>query len=937
MEKKLFLLDAYALIFRAYYAFISNPMVNSKGLPTSTVFGFTLALEEILRKESPSHIAVVFDPPGPTFRHEMFPEYKANRDATPEDIILAVPYIKQLVEGFNIPVIEEAGYEADDVIGTLAKQAEKKGFEVYMMTPDKDFAQLVSEQIFMYKPGRGGGGAEVLGLSEVREKFLVERADQIIDYLALMGDSADNIPGAKGIGEKTAQKLIGKFGSVEGVYENINELKGKQKENIENSREQVMLSKELATISLDVPIQFDAADLKRKELNRDQLTALFNELEFKNIAERVLSLSLSAPTGSSTGSTVDPKFSASASGQGNLFEDRGTQKGAEQETLFASIDSVTHQYSLIDTKEGVKKLARDLSGLKSFCFDTETTGLDVMEAELVGIAFSWEAKQAAYISFSEERKEILEWLELLKEPFGKENIEKIGQNLKYDLHILKNYEIEVKGSLFDTMVAHFILKPEQKHNLNILAEQYLNYTMISIESLIGKKGARQSSFRSIAPEKAKEYAGEDADITWQLAQILRKEITDNGFGELSEKIEMPLIPVLMKMEHQGVKLDVEALNHFAIKLREDILETEREIFALAGMEFNINSPKQFGEVLFDRMKIVENPKKTKTKQYATGEEILIQLKDKHPIIGKVLDYRTLKKLLSTYVTALPQLVKPGTGKLHTSFNQALVTTGRLSSVNPNLQNIPIREERGREIRRAFIPEKETNLFFSADYSQIELRVMAHLSGDEQMIQAFVDNEDIHTATAAKIYKIPMEEVSKEMRSRAKTANFGIIYGISAFGLSQRMQISRTEAKDLIEGYFVSYPKVKEFMDASIKMAREKGYVETMFGRRRYLPDILSRNSVVRGNAERNAINSPIQGSAADIIKIAMIRIQRAFEEEKLESALILQVHDELNFDVLPKELDRVKEITKKEMENATTLSAPLIVDMGVGANWLEAH
>ncbi len=937
MEKKLFLLDAYALIFRAYYAFISNPMVNSKGLPTSTVFGFTLALEEILRKESPSHIAVVFDPPGPTFRHDMFPEYKANRDATPEDIILAVPYIKKLVEGFNIPVIEESGYEADDVIGTLAKQAEKKGFEVYMMTPDKDFAQLVSEHIFMYKPGRAGGGAEVLGLSEVREKFLVERAEQIIDYLALMGDSADNIPGAKGIGEKTAQKLIGQFGSVEGVYGNINELKGKQKENIENSREQVMLSKELATIALDVPIQFDPADLKRKELNRDQLTKLFNELEFKNIADRVLSLSLSAPTGSTSESSPDPKFSGSASGQGNLFEDNSMQRKAELETLFASIDSVKHHYSLIDTKEGVKKLAKELSGLKSFCFDTETTGLDVMEAELVGMAFSWEAKQAAYISFSEERKEILEWLELLKEPFGKEEIEKIGQNLKYDLHILKNYEIEVKGSLFDTMVAHFILKPEQKHNLNILAEQYLNYTMISIESLIGKKGARQSSFRSISPEKAKEYSGEDADITWQLAQILKKEIADNGFLELSETIEMPLIPVLMKMEHQGVKLDVKALNHFAIKLREDILEAEQQIYTLAGMEFNINSPKQFGEVLFERMKIVENPKKTKTKQYATGEEILIQLKDKHPIIGKVLEYRSLKKLLSTYVTALPLLVKPGTGKLHTSFNQALVTTGRLSSVNPNLQNIPIREERGREIRRAFIPEKKKNVFFSADYSQIELRVMAHLSGDEQMIQAFVDKEDIHTATAAKIYKIPMEEVSKEMRSRAKTANFGIIYGISAFGLSQRMQISRTEAKDLIEGYFVSYPKVKEFMDASIRMAREKGYVETMFGRRRYLPDILSRNSVVRGNAERNAINSPIQGSAADIIKIAMIRIQRAFEEEKLGSALILQVHDELNFDVLPNELERVQEITKMEMENATRLSAPLIVDMGVGANWLEAH
>jgi len=605
--------------------------------------------------------------------------------------------------------------------------------------------------------------------------------------------------------------------------------------------------------------------------------------------------------------------------------------------MFDSIDSVEHEYRLINTKEGVIELADELSGLKSFCFDTETTSLDVMEAELVGIAFSWKANQAAYISFSEKRKETQEWLELLRDPFTKESIEKIGQNLKYDFHILKNYGIEVKGRLFDTMVAHFILKPEQKHNLNVLAEQYLNYSMISIESLIGKKGARQLSFRSIAPEIANEYAGEDADITWQLAQILRKELNDTGFKELSENIEMPLIPVLMKMEHQGVKLDVEALNHFAIKLREDILETEQKIFVLAGMEFNINSPKQFGEVLFERMKIIENPKKTKTKQYATGEEILIQLIDKHPIVSKVLEYRSLKKLLSTYVTALPQLVKEGTGKIHTSFNQALVTTGRLSSVNPNLQNIPIREERGREIRRAFIPEKAGNVFFSADYSQIELRVMAHLSGDEQMIQAFVNNEDIHTATAAKIYKIQAEEVSKEMRSRAKTANFGIIYGISAFGLSQRMQISRTEAKELIEGYFVSYPKVKEFMDASIRMAREKGFVETMFGRRRYLPDILSRNSVVRGNAERNAINSPIQGSAADIIKIAMIRIQEVFEEEMLGSALILQVHDELNFDVLPGELERVKEITREEMENASKLSVPLIVDMGEGANWLEAH
>ncbi len=933
MEKKLFLLDAYALIFRAYYAFISNPMINSKGVPTSTVFGFTLALEEILRKEEPTHIAVVFDPPGPTFRHKMFPAYKANRDATPEDIKTAVPYIKKLVEGFNIPVIEEPGFEADDVIGTIAKRAEKEGFIVYMMTPDKDFAQLVSDRVFMYKPGRGGGAPEVMGLSEVREKFLVERSEQVIDFLALMGDAADNIPGAKGVGEKTAKKLIGQFGTVRGVYENIDQLKGKQKENLENSREQVMLSKELATIALDVPIKKSPDDFLRKEINRDELKKLFNELEFKNIASRVLG---SSPA-SSIKTSPEPAASSAMTGQGNLFGDPVGDEGAVQESLFATIDSVEHHYRLINTREGVKALVNELSGLKSFCFDTETTGLDVMEAELIGIAFSWEAHQAAYIAFSEERAKTMEWLGLLKELFCNEAIEKIGQNLKYDFHILKNYEIDVKGKLFDTMVAHFILKPEQKHNLNVLAEQYLDYSMVKIESLIGKKGIRQSSFRSVAPEKACEYAGEDADITWQLAGILRKELVENGFKDLSENIEMPLIPVLMKMEHQGVKLDVDALNFFAVKLREDILETEQQIFSLAGNEFNISSPKQLGEVLFERLKITENPKKTKTKQYATGEEVLVQLKEKHPVVGKVLEYRSLKKLLTTYVAALPQLVKPGTGKIHTSFNQALVTTGRLSSANPNLQNIPIREERGREIRRAFIPEKEGNIFFSADYSQIELRVMAHLSGDDQMIAAFVNNEDIHTATAAKIYKIQAGEVTREMRNRAKTANFGIIYGISAFGLSQRMRISRTEAQDLINGYFASYPKVREFMDASIRMARENGYVETMFGRRRYLPDILSRNSVVRGNAERNAINSPIQGSAADIIKIAMIRIQGVFDEEKLRSALILQVHDELNFDVCPDELERVKEITRREMENATTLSVPLTVDMGEGANWLEAH
>jgi DNA polymerase I len=933
VEKKLFLLDAYALIFRAYYAFISNPMTNSKGMPTSTVFGFTLALEEILRKENPSHIAVVFDPPGPNFRHVMFPEYKANRDATPEDIKTAVPYIKKLVEGFNIPVIEVSGYEADDVIGTMAKQAEKEGFTVYMMTPDKDFAQLVSDRIFMYKPGRGGGAPEVLGLSEVREKFLVERPEQVIDFLALMGDAADNIPGAKGVGEKTAKKLIGQFGTVEGVYENIEQLKGKQKENLENSHELVKLSKVLATIALDVPVQHLPDELIRKELNKEGLQELFNELEFKNLAQRILT---SAPLASQEPTTRSAP-SAIQDGQASLFGEPMGPRLIVQEPLLASIDSLEHHYRLINSSEDIKQLAKELSELKSFCFDTETTGLDPLEAELVGIAFSWKNHHAAYVAFGKVRETTLEWLEPLRDVFSNPNIEKIGQNLKYDLHILKNYELEVKGRLFDTMIAHFILKPEQKHNLNVLAEQYLAYSMVKIETLIGKKGTHQSSFRSVSPEKACEYAGEDADITWQLAGIMKKELNDQGFKDLSEGIEMPLIPVLMKMEHQGVKLDVESLNLFAVQLREDIIEMETQIFSLAGMEFNINSPRQLGEVLFDRLKIVEKPKKTKTKQYATGEEILVQLKEKHPIVSKMLEYRSLKKLLSTYVSALPLLVKQGTGKIHTSFNQALVTTGRLSSVNPNLQNIPIREERGREIRRAFIPEKEGNIFFSADYSQIELRLMAHLSGDKQMIEAFVNNEDIHTATAAKIYKIDLSEVSREMRGRAKTANFGIIYGISAFGLSQRMRISRGEAKDLIDGYFTSYPGVREYMDASIRMARENGFVETMFGRKRYLPDILSRNAVVRGNAERNAINSPIQGSAADIIKIAMIRIQEVFEKEQLHSALILQVHDELNFDVAPGELLRVKEITRQEMENATILSVPLTVDMGEGANWLEAH
>ncbi len=923
--KKLFLLDAYALIYRAYYAFISNPMINSKGLPTSTVFGFTLTLEEILRKENPTHIAVVFDPPGPTFRHDMYPEYKANREATPEDIKKAVPYIKKIIAGFNIPIVEEEGFEADDVIGTLAKNAEKQGFTVYMMTPDKDFAQLVEERIFMYKPGRGGGSPEILGPKEVKEKFLVEHPEQVIDILALWGDASDNIPGARGIGEKTAQKLIGQFHSVEGVYENIDQIKGKQRENLENCREQVLLSKVLATISLEVPVKQAPEDLVRKKMDQVALKALFKELEFRNLTKRIF------------GEQHETTPERIPSNQGTLFGSMEMSVDEVEEHTFRTIETVDHRYELINDLEGVKALAGTLSGLEEFCFDTETTGLDPIEAELVGIAFSWEAHKASYVAFTDDQNKTRLWINELAGPFLDQQIRKIGQNLKYDLHILKNYGIDVKGVLFDTMVAHFLLKPDQKHNLNILAEQYLDYSMVKIEELIGKKGTRQVSFRSVNPEKAREYAGEDADITFQLACILKKLEDEQGFKELSENIEMPLVSVLMKMEHQGVKLDVKALKIFAEELRDQIVVTEAEVHKLAGMEFNISSPKQLGAVLFERLKIVSEPKKTKTKQYATGEEILIQLSNKHPIVDKVLEYRSLRKLLSTYVDALPKLVKTRTGKLHTSFNQTQVTTGRLSSNNPNLQNIPVREERGREIRRSFIPCEEQNIFLSADYSQIELRLMAHLSGDSQMINAFIHDEDIHTATAAKIYKVKTESVSREMRNNAKTANFGIIYGISAFGLSQRMRISRTEARQLIDGYFETYPGVRAFMDECIRTAREQGYVETMYGRRRYLPDILSRNSVVRGNAERNAINSPIQGSAADVIKIAMVEIQSAFEKEKLKTSMILQVHDELNFDVLPDELERVKQIVKEKMENASALKVPLTVDMGEGANWLEAH
>lgn len=935
-QKKLFLLDAYALIFRAYYAFISNPMSNSKGMPTGSVFGFTLALEEVLRKENPSHVAVVFDPPGPTFRKELYDAYKANRETTPEDIRQAVPYIKRIIEAFSIPIIEVPGFEADDVIGTMAKRAEQEGYTVYMMTPDKDFAQLVSDRILMYKPARGGGAPEIMGPAEVQEKFLVEHPGQVVDILALWGDASDNIPGARGVGEVTAKKLIAKYKSVEGLYDHIGELKGKQKENLVNSRDDVMLSRELARIVLDVPIEVAPETLERKAIREEVLRELFQELEFRTLAARILGDQTGG--GASGGDASSGMSLPGAETQGTLFGDSnpGTSRSDPAGSLL-NIQSVKHNYHLVQDVRGAGELAEKLSGTKWFCFDTETTSLDPLEAELVGIAFSWEPHEAWYVAFNEDPGKTSSILEKLAGPLRDPSIGKIGQNLKYDLHVLMNHEIEVRGELFDTMVAHFLLKPDEKHNLNVMAENYLGYSMVKIESLIGEKGTGQRSFRSVDPEEAREYAGEDADITLQLAGLFREQLSGSGLSDLAGKIEMPLIPVLTAMEHHGVRLDVEVLEQFSAEIREEVGRVETEIHRIAGTDFNIGSPKQLGSVLFEQMKIIPDPPRTRTKQYATGEEVLVRLRDKHPIIDQILEYRSLKKLQSTYVDALPKMVHRKTGRLHTSFNQAQVTTGRLSSNQPNLQNIPIREERGREIRRAFIPSKEGNLFLSADYSQIELRLMAHLSGDPQMIEAFVNEEDIHTATAAKIFKVKPGEVTREMRGKAKTANFGIIYGISAFGLSQRMLISRTEARQLIDGYFDTYPGVKAYMNGCISTAREKGYVETMYGRRRYLPDILSRNSVVRGNAERNAINTPIQGSAADVIKIAMVRIHEAMRDNGMGSAMILQVHDELNFDVVPGELDQLKSMVRTMMEEAVSLRVPLTVDMGTGANWLEAH
>lgn len=920
--KTLFLLDAYALIYRAYYAFIRTPRINSKKLNTSAIFGFTNSLLEVLQKEKPSHLAVAFDPAGPTFRHEMYEPYKAQREATPEDIKLAVPYIKQLLDALNIPVLEATGFEADDVVGTVSLMAENAGFDVYMMTPDKDYAQLVSEKIKMYKPRSKGGGMDILGIPEVQEKFGVDEPIQVIDILALMGDASDNIPGCPGIGEKGAKDIISNYKSIKGIYERIDEFKGKRKENLINFKEQIDLSYFLATINREVPVEFDEEALKVSEPNKDKLFPLLEELEFKSMMPR-----FGAPA---------PKASPPAM-QGDLFGQPQVEETPGITSTLKSIEDIDHTYYLVDNEQAYASLAAELSVQKEFCFDTETTSLNAVSAQLVGISFSWNINEAYYLPFPEDKEEAQILATRFKYVLEDENILKIGQNLKYDILVLKKYNIEVKGKIFDTMVAHHLALPGLKSSMDFMSETYLGYSPIKIETLIGKKGKNQLSFRQVDINQAKEYAAEDADITLQLKAFLEPKLKESGLEELFYRTEMPLLLVLAEMEATGVKLDVKELNNFAIKLKERIITLEKDILEIAGISFNIASPKQVGEVLFEHMKIDAKAKKTKSGQYSTSEETLTKLKGKHEIIDKILDFRGLKKLLNTYVEALPALVNPKTDKIHTTYNQAMVVTGRLSSTNPNLQNIPIRDEDGREIRKAFITSDDNHSFLSADYSQVELRLMAHLSQDEHMLTAFNNNEDIHAATAAKIFKVALNEVTDDMRRKAKTANFGIIYGISAFGLAERLNISRTEAKQLIDGYFENFPQVKKYMDKSIKVAREHGFVETVFGRKRNLPDINSRNGIVRGMAERNAINAPIQGTAADIIKIAMVNIQKELKNNKLQSKMMLQVHDELNFDVLNDELEQVKDIVKTGMEKACELSVPLSVDMGVGINWHEAH
>ncbi len=943
-QKRLFLLDAYALIFRGYYAFIKNPRINSKGLDTSAIMGFMNSLMDVIKREKPDHLAVAFDKGGSDLRNDIFPEYKANRDATPDAIKIAVPYIQELLKAMHIPIIEVKGYEADDLIGTIAKQAEKQNYKVFMVTPDKDFAQLVSENIFMYKPARMGNGIEIWGIPEVLEKFEIERPEQVIDFLGMMGDAADNIPGLPGVGEVTAKKFLKEFGTMENLLANTDKLSGKMKDTIEANKEKGILSKKLATILLDCPVVFDENDYELSTPDVAKTDALFNELEFRRMAEQFDALFKKGGAPSQLNQVDEAKLYKKPQLKneeqfdlfGNTQQDETTNETRHQ--YYNTLENTTHLYQIIQGELGIKLLLQNLENQTSVCFDTETTGLDALHAELVGISFSYEKGKGFYVPFPENQKEAQILVNKFIPFFENESIEKIGQNLKYDLKILSNYAISVKGKLFDTMIAHYLINPDMRHNMDILSETYLKYSPKSIEDLIGKKGKNQLSMRDVPLEDIKEYAVEDADVTLQLKENFTLELDKTETKKLFEEIEIPLVKVLAAMEKEGIRVDVDFLKSLSHDLGNDIQKLETTIYEIAGEKFNLASPKQLGDILFDKLKIGgAKQKKTKTGQYATGEEILNYLVKEHEIVKAILDWRQLVKLQNTYVDALPNQVDAVTKRIHTDYMQTVAATGRLSSNNPNLQNIPIRTERGRQIRKAFVARDDNYTLVSADYSQIELRIIAALSGEENMINSFLNNEDIHKATASKVFNVPLEEVTREQRSHAKTVNFGIIYGVSAFGLSNQTSLSRAESAALIEAYYQTYPSLKSYINNQIQLARENGYVQTILGRRRYLKDINSQNAIVRGGAERNAVNAPIQGSAADIIKIAMINIHKKLTTENWKSKMLLQVHDELVFDVHLSELEKIKPIIKYEMENAFTLNVPLIVEIGEGNDWLAAH
>ena len=947
-KKRLFLLDAFALIFRGYYAFIKNPRINSKGMDTSAILGFTNSLLDVIKREKPDLLAVCFDRGGSVARTEAFSEYKANRQETPEAIKIAVPIIESILKAMKIPAVVLAGYEADDIIGTLAKKAEKKGYQTFMVTPDKDFAQLVSENIFMYRP-RFGGGYETWGIPEVQEKFGVKNPEQVIDFLGMMGDSADNIPGLPGVGEKTAKKFLAQYGSMENLLENTADLKGKMKEKVEAAKELGILSKELATIMLDVPVDFHEESFKMSMPDIEATKEIFTELEFRRLTEnfvKTFSIATNSEDIVNQGNQKIANSKASATkpqgdhhGQFDLFATPGTGNVSEEESIqgYKTIATTSHFYQHVDTPISRKLLLKKLQQQTSVCFDTETTGLKALEVELIGISFSWEIGKGYYVSFPDDQIETKAVLEEFRSFFENTSIEKIGHNLKYDIKVLSNYGMPVKGNLFDTMIAHYLINPDMRHGMDILAETYLNYQPVSITKLIGKKGKNQLSMRDVPIKDQTEYAVEDADITLQLKKHFIEELKKGNVIKLFNEIELPLVSVLTAMEIEGINLNTDFLKELSIHLTDDINRLEKTIFEQAGEEFNIASPKQLGIVLFENMKLVDKPKKTKTGQYSTAEDVLSNLSKDHTIIANVLEYRQFKKLQSTYVDALPNEINPNTGRVHTAYAQAVAATGRLSSTNPNLQNIPIRTERGKQVRKAFIPRDQNHVLLAADYSQIELRIIAALSEEETMIEAFKNGEDIHASTAARVFNVPLSEVTREQRSNAKTVNFGIIYGVSAFGLSNQTDLTRKESKELIDLYYETYPKLKNYMSSQVDFARDNGYVETVLQRRRYLKDINSRNAIVRGAAERNAVNAPIQGSAADIIKIAMINIFKRFEKEGFKSKMLLQVHDELVFDAHKDELEIIKPIIKYEMEHAFEMIVPLDVEMGIGENWLEAH